>query len=336
MAPGPEGTVYTLELIADSLRGPASFLASVAAAVGLEPEPGVAANQEHTSPSVLAAKGLVKPALGLRILDLPHVVLEAPEDEVYATAASSCCGEVADGGEETELCLSFGGRGKALMFELLEDSREPLPFWLMALAMCPDQAAACAAGTDAPRPVAAAVLLASACVDLQAEVSIVREGARSAEGGACAFRRCTFRMSAVRDTGCSLTLDCFFRIYTGTHRPLVGGELLLEPALVQPPQTPYVAHSSTPKKKMTKKKKQPTVGKVAARKLEGEEATIGRGPASSPARATASVEEGSTLASGPLPGHSELRRSWRRPPAAARDAEGAFFPGEIVFGGSSG
>eukprot|EP00933_Yihiella_yeosuensis_P036104 TRINITY_DN29802_c0_g1_i1.p1 TRINITY_DN29802_c0_g1~~TRINITY_DN29802_c0_g1_i1.p1 ORF type:complete len:340 (-),score=71.00 TRINITY_DN29802_c0_g1_i1:19-1038(-) len=149
------------------------------------------------------------PAIGLRLLDLSPAVIEAQDGQAFGTSQSSR--------------VSFRGRGKALVFELpeamlLEESQQPLPLWLMALAK----------ESKVSEVPGSAVLLASACVDLRQEVewalASLKKGVRSAPINS--FRRCSFRMTAVRDASCSLRLDCFLRLYAGSPQPLTGNELL--------------------------------------------------------------------------------------------------------------
>jgi len=144
--------------------------------------------------------------------------------------------------------ISFGGRGKALIFELPEKDvvdTAALPLWLMALVRQPPSATdalAPAEGAAASAQGSTAVLFASACVDLREQVRVAAASARCSSndcgGGAAAspvaFRRCSFRMTAVRDADCSLELDCYLRVYAGSHRELSGGELLLETSTMLP------------------------------------------------------------------------------------------------------
>ena len=126
--------------------------------------------------------------------------------------------------------VPFAGRGKALVVELPGPRRGPgrgeaLPLWLMALARRP----AGQEPEDGGPAGASAVLVASACVDLQQELAQAATDARCSP-----FRRCSFRLTPVQDAGCQLTLDCFLRVYEGGHRELAGGELLLEPSVLAP------------------------------------------------------------------------------------------------------
>merc|ERR1719198_239884 len=50
----------------------------------------------------------------------------------------------------------------------------------------------------------------------------------------CPFKRCSFSMTPVRDSGCALTVECYVRLYAGSQRPVTGGELLLEPSAILP------------------------------------------------------------------------------------------------------
>lgn len=179
-------TLFTVELIADSLLGPIS-----AALASAGPNRG-------------------QPVLGLRLLDLPPSVLEAPEEE-----------EVADGPSGR---FRFGGRGKALMIELpdamLEARGGPMPLWLMLLVRDPE------------RPSNVATLIASACVDIRTEVDRASSHGRQGACAPCPFQRCTFTMTAVRNAGCEIRLDCLLRIFAGVQQPPLGSETLLEPAAV--------------------------------------------------------------------------------------------------------
>lgn len=180
-------TLFTVELVADSLFGPISVALDTAG-----PSPG-------------------RPALGFRLLDLPPSILEAPED---GKEVSEAVGNR----------FSFGGRGKALMIELpdamLEACVEPIPLWLMVLVRDPE------------RPTNVATLVASACVDLRAEVDRAAGYRRQGLCAPCPFQRCTFKMTAVRNTECVLQLECLLRIFAGSQQPPLGGEPLLEPAAV--------------------------------------------------------------------------------------------------------
>jgi len=180
----PAEVLLTVELVAESLQGSA----------------GRAVSQKSPERQI--------PALGVRLLDLAPAVIEAPDTEAFGASAESF--------------VSFNGRGKALVVEMpiaASEAAEPIPLWLLALALQP-------AGVTR-----SAVLLASACIDLRQEVlrAISVKGGTSAP---CTFRRCSFRMTPVRETSCNLQLDCFLRIYTGSHQPISGTELLLEPIAV--------------------------------------------------------------------------------------------------------
>mmetsp|Transcript_117348 Transcript_117348/g.203915 ORF Transcript_117348/g.203915 Transcript_117348/m.203915 type:complete len:376 (-) Transcript_117348:54-1181(-) len=201
------GALFTLELIADGLCGPlGSLMAALAKPAAAAAAGGVSAAD--------AALGIGRPALGLRLIDLAPVLIEAPVDASFGVSASSR--------------VKFGGRGKALAFELPSmpgdnlqtgpPATSAMPLWLLALAKQP--------GTET------SVLLASACVDLRGEIARAAADRCSGEAAACPFRRCAFRMTAVRDAGCALTLECYLRVYAGEQRPVTGGELLLEPSAV--------------------------------------------------------------------------------------------------------
>lgn len=196
-----KSALYTLELLADTLCGSAGAIASDVV--------------EDNQSDIRSKSSSSRPALGLRLLDLPPAVLEAPTGQAFGTLRSSR--------------VSFRGKGKALVFELPElflQQEEPVPLWLMALAMQPDSASA--------------VLVASACVDLRQEVTRAAAVFKQCSGTLATgntFRRCSFRMTAVRDGNCDLTLDCFLRLYAGGHQPLTGNELLLQPVAVAPSVT---------------------------------------------------------------------------------------------------
>jgi len=205
------GVLFTLELIADSLQGPVLL-----------------------PPTALAS---APPILGVRLMDLAPEFLDAPEGETYSPAVSSC--------------VSFGGRGKALVFELAdqllhdhEACGRPLPLWLLALAAIRPSTARRSEATRAASATAAAatkaaggsVLVASACVDLRQEVLHAQEAARrssehTSNPSASPFRRCGFKFTAVHGPSSELTLSCFFRVYEGRHIPMTG-TALLQPAAV--------------------------------------------------------------------------------------------------------
>jgi len=209
------GALFTLELIAESLWGPVLLPATA----------GIDSSRLSSAP----------PALGLRLLDLATELLEAPEGEAYSPALSSR--------------VSFGGRGKALVFELPDQflheykARDrPLPFWLLACAAVePSTAGRSEATTTVASAAAAAktagtVLLASACVDLRQEVLHAQRVARlssehSNSPSLCPFRRCGFQLTTVHGLGSALTLECFFRVYAGSHIPPTDAALL-QPAAV--------------------------------------------------------------------------------------------------------
>lgn len=198
---GGGGALFTLELIAQAVKGSAG--ASLLSMLQAQPEGSGTASS-------------LRPALGLRLLDLPPVVIDAPEAEGYGTSSGSR--------------VAFAGRGKALVFEFpdLVDSQlsKPLPLWLMALARKTDP--------DSP-----SVLMASACVDfrddlMHAAAQAKHLGGKAGVSSPCPFKRCSFRMTPVRDAGCALTVECYVRLYAGSQRPVTGGELLLEPSAVLP------------------------------------------------------------------------------------------------------
>lgn len=155
-----------------------------------------------------------QPVLGLRLLDLQPSVLEPPAEEEIADGPSG-----PSGGR-----FSFGGRGKALMIELpdamLAARGEPMPLWLMLLVRDPD------------RPSNVATLIASACVDIRTEVDRASSHGRQGACAPCPFQRCTFTMTAVRNAGCKIRLECLLRIFAGVQQPPLGCETLLEPAAV--------------------------------------------------------------------------------------------------------
>eukprot|EP00929_Paragymnodinium_shiwhaense_P094018 TRINITY_DN54379_c0_g1_i1.p1 TRINITY_DN54379_c0_g1~~TRINITY_DN54379_c0_g1_i1.p1 ORF type:complete len:405 (+),score=83.14 TRINITY_DN54379_c0_g1_i1:73-1287(+) len=190
--------LFTLEVVVEKLAGPAGRL--------------------------LGDANALQPALALRVFDLPPVVLHASSGERYGAVVDSA--------------VSFEGRGKVLSFTVpkamlrasagalrgsSEAERAPIPLWLMAL------------GKQAEDAGPAAVLLATACVDLRGE--IVRALSR-AQGPcpklACPFRRCQLLMKATRDASCSLSLNCYMRLYSGQLRQHVEGEMLLEPTTIVP------------------------------------------------------------------------------------------------------
>lgn len=207
---------FCLEIVADSLHLDSSIHG--AAAVALP-----------------ALAGATHPALGLRLLDLSTAVLEAPEGECYEALSAS-------------RSVYFGGRGKALVFELRADmvqgddsgleatftasGAEPLPLWLMALAA--------PASALPPGSGGAAILLASACVDLRGEILRAASPKQSALGGYAyvPFRKCSLQLTPVRDAHCAFTLDCYLRVYAGSQQQLSGGELLVEPRAVMRPKAP--------------------------------------------------------------------------------------------------
>lgn len=197
------GALFTLELIADGLCGPLGSLMATLAAPA-------ATSATSSLSAASTALGIGRPALGLRFLDLAPVLIDAPEGSSFGSATRSR--------------VKFEGRGKALAFELPDMANgtahnSPMPLWLLALAKQP--------GTES-----SAVLLASACIDLRGEIARAASDRCAGEAAACPFRRCAFRMTAVRDAGCALTLECYLRVYAGEQRPVTGGELLLEPSAV--------------------------------------------------------------------------------------------------------
>lgn len=287
-----DGALFTLELIADSLRGPVSLLSSLAAARGTERRP--------------AGESNIRPALGLRLLDLPHVLLEPLDGEV-------CYGTADTAGGKCQII--FGGKGKALTFELLDDSEEILPLWLMALVRCHQQVGR-EEGTPPGAPAAAvAVLIASACVDLRAEVQRAREVHRHGSIGS-AFRRCTFRMTAVQNLGGALCLDCYFRVYAGEHRPLAGGELLLEPSVLAPPQVMAAGEEKAENEAEETQTKKPEQATVASKTEESGDGA------------------GEDAQAKPLSACSEFQHNWQRVSRQSMMGD-VFFPGEILLPSSS-
>jgi len=312
------GQCFTVELIVEGIRGPDRFLNAVLAAGD-----GAADSLGSASPSATAAalaKSRITPALGLRILDLPHAVIEAPEGEVYGTRIV----------KPGECHIAFGGRGKALMFEVLEDSDAPLPLWLMALVKRPAPDAPFGdmqAQSGTPTAAAAsAVLLASACVDLLAEVrACASRGARHSNA-VCAFRRCSFQLVGVHDACCSVVLDCYFRVYAGSHQPLAGGELLLEPARWQDEQQEPEEHLQGA-----------GAGCAPATASEKVRTRVSIGVGTEQPRDSGGIRAESNLAeaavgAGPLPGCSEFRLSWRKAPDPVSTGA-AYFPTELRVSG---
>jgi len=211
-------SLFTLELIADALCGSAGNLA--AAMLTSAPVP----TQQGAPGLRLTGAAAPCPSLGLRLLDLAPALVDALDGEVFRSAPESR--------------IAFGGRGKALVFELPESSvwrcdkgehgvlQTPMPLLLMALARPPEAGAA-------------AVLLASACVDLRQEVMhAALDGHGGGASACCPFKRLAFQMTSARDASCTLTLRCFLRLYAGGGRPISGGELLLEPNAVAPAPLP--------------------------------------------------------------------------------------------------
>jgi len=195
------GALFTLELIAECLRGPVLLPA------------GSGIDSSKLSSAL--------PTLGLRLLDLPLELLEAPEGEAYNPVVSSC--------------ICFGGCGKALVFELpdqllheYESRGRPLAFAAIRTST--------AGRSEGAAKTAGAVLLASACVDLRKEVLHAQQVARlSSEDGSnaslCPFRRCGFQLTAVHGPGSALALECLFRVYAGSHIPMTGAAVV-QPAAV--------------------------------------------------------------------------------------------------------
>jgi len=262
------GNLFTLELIAQSLKGSAG-----AALLNILK----AKSADDGSPG--------RPALGLRLLDLAPVLIEAPVGEVYGSSAGSC--------------VAFGGRGKALVFELPgpvhgHSNKEPLPLWLMVLSRQPD-------------PEAPSVLMASACVDFRGDMH-----AAATAGGAsspCPFKRCSFRMTPVKDAACALTLECYVRMYAGSQRPVTGGELLLEPSAILPgahlpPQPPCCTAETQTESPVSPAPAEASATQIAQETLQREE-------------------------------QRQLSEASNGYPAASTNT-GAFFPAEISVGAARG
>lgn len=192
-----DGSTFRVELLVSFLRGP------------------VGKDLSGSTAALSGATGAAdRPALGLRLLDLPPVVVLAPEGETFAPTL-------------TESEVRFNGRGKALVFRLPRNflqrrkgPGDPLPLWLLALAVENEGSAA-------------AVLLASTCVDLRCEVLRAAASAhRSGFAGPRPFRRAVLALTAVHDESCSLELDCYLRVCADDNQPSEAGPVLLEPAAV--------------------------------------------------------------------------------------------------------
>eukprot|EP00928_Gymnodinium_smaydae_P055240 TRINITY_DN38834_c0_g1_i1.p1 TRINITY_DN38834_c0_g1~~TRINITY_DN38834_c0_g1_i1.p1 ORF type:complete len:399 (-),score=55.15 TRINITY_DN38834_c0_g1_i1:110-1219(-) len=305
--------LFSVELVADRFSGPVGSAVTFSAT-------------EHG----------VRPALGLRLLDLTTAVLEAQEGETYGRYADSQ--------------VRFGGRGKALSFKLpLPTAREhhsespplsldPLPLWVMALARQTRGGHIADGSTSGASP---AVLLASACVDLRAEVARAWPGlfgqATSlavAPTSGTPFRRCGLRLTPVSDGGCALTLECYLRVYAGSQRPLMGGELLLQPALLQPSRaseqaalTPAAATSVETQTEEPSQPSQPVLG-----------AEIGAGDARQQAPVTATLPVGSSSPAwadvGPRAELSTERGRIQPRGVGPAPKTGAYFADEITLRGS--
>lgn len=181
-----------------------------------------------------ASANALRPAVGIRCLDLPAVVVDAPAGQGFPAA----------GGR-----IPFQGRGKALLFELplsvLEgaSNHTPVPLWLTALA----------------RPQAAvgpeqAFLVGSACLDLRAEASCAAASRPSSLNSPIPYRVCTVGMTSARGLNDALRLQCRLRLFRVHSDPesrqgIRSGETRLEhqPAVVEPAQQchPSISHTST-------------------------------------------------------------------------------------------
>lgn len=265
--------LFTLEVIVQCLRG--------SAGAGL-----LELRNAHTAEGPPLT---LKPALGLRLLDLTPVVVDALDDETYGTSQNHS--------------IAFGGRGKALVFELatasLRQASQPLPLWLMALARKGD--------ADGP-----AILMASACIDFRGDVV----HAATHMAAPSPFKRCAFRMSPVRDGSCTMTLECYVRLYAGAQRPVMGGELLLEPSAVQP-------STAAPT---------PALGCAVATQTDAE-ADAGPGR---PASKSESTFNSTALESSENTGRETAKL---QPISGREDADtesGAYFPASITVGNCTG
>lgn len=175
---------------------------------------------ELQGPTPLRSLHSLSPTLLLQLLDLPPAIIDAAEGEAYGPGLGHR--------------ISFSGCGKALVFELLDGHMEgnPVPLWLMALGQ---RGSSREVGTDSP-----SVLIASTCVDLGSDVR--RAAVANVPARLCPFRRCCFRMTSVAGAGCSLSLECYLRLYAGAQQPSGTLELpLLESSAAAPEMPPTMA-----------------------------------------------------------------------------------------------
>lgn len=77
---------FSLEIIVDTLHGSAGAFAEQVLATPSEAAPALATAGEVPTRPALSD---LRPAIGIRLLDLATCVLEAPEGEVYRQAHSS-------------------------------------------------------------------------------------------------------------------------------------------------------------------------------------------------------------------------------------------------------
>lgn len=151
---------------------------------------------QHAQSTSNASSNDLRPALGIRFLDLPAVVIDAPDGQGFPIAEGH---------------IPFHGRGKALLFELPQtvvetNSHVPLPLWLTTLAR----------PKHAVRP-EQAFLVASACLDMRKEAASAAVGRPSTLDSPVPYRACNISMTSARGVSGALGLQCRLRIFQVYH-----------------------------------------------------------------------------------------------------------------------
>eukprot|EP00746_Dinoflagellata_sp_MGD_P163365 gnl/MRDRNA2_/MRDRNA2_91349_c0_seq1.p1 gnl/MRDRNA2_/MRDRNA2_91349_c0~~gnl/MRDRNA2_/MRDRNA2_91349_c0_seq1.p1 ORF type:complete len:366 (+),score=56.92 gnl/MRDRNA2_/MRDRNA2_91349_c0_seq1:61-1158(+) len=168
---------------------------------------------KHAKSTSSALANSLRPAVGVRFLDLPAVVIDAPAGQGFPPSEGS---------------IAFHGRGKALLFELPQklvaegSTQVPLPLWLTVLAR-PQHAV----GSEQ------AFLVGSACLDMRAEAAAAALGRPSTLDTPIPYRACTIQITSVRGIANALRLQCRLRLFRvhGDHHLRNGiepGETRLE------------------------------------------------------------------------------------------------------------
>lgn len=186
---------------------------------------------QHAKSGATASANALLPALGIRFLDLPAVVIDAPNGQCFPAA---------------EGCIPFDGRGKALLFELpqtivQESTHVPLPLWLTVLAR-PQHAVSSEQ----------AFLVGTACLDMRAQALCAAVGRPSTLDSPVPYQSCAVGMTSARGIRDALQLQCrlrLFRVYDDDRmrNGIAPGETRLEhQAVIVSDQQPKVSHATAP------------------------------------------------------------------------------------------